>query len=78
MDKVGLYFGCILCRFGKGSFAEPTFLLEIYSVLVTLMISSPEVKDPIILDSGKKVTQYQRIPFSHSLKQNLFCFSSYR
>ena len=35
------------------------------------MSSSPEVKDPIILDSDKKVTQYQSIPFSHGLKQNL-------
>ena len=41
------------------------------------MFSSPEIKDPIILDPGKKVTQYQSIPFSHGLKQNSFVLKLY-
>ena len=68
----------MLGRFDKGSFAEPILLLVIWTGLVKLMFSSPEEKDTIILNPGKKVTQYQNIPFSHGLKQNLFCFSSSR
>ena len=47
---------------------NPFFLLEIWTTLVTLMFLSPELKDPIILDPGKKVVQYQSIQFSHGLK----------
>ena len=46
----------------QGQFCGIRFLLEIWTTLVTL---SPEVKDFIILDPDKKVTQYQSIPFSH-------------
>ena len=36
------------------------------------MFSSPQLKDPIILDPGKKVTQYLSILFSHGLKKISF------
>ena len=35
------------------------------------MFSSPQLKDPIILDPGKIVTQYQSTLFSDGVKQKL-------